>query len=280
MDPMPDPAPPSARRIDLPSGTLEYTLRRSARSRGLRVTIDPRLGVVVTVPLAGRRGWARPEAAVERFLRERESWVVRHLARQVRQRGEVAAHGGVRDGAQILYRGSFHLLRVVQPTPGGATRSSVERSGTAAGDELTILFGTRDRRALARVLEEWLRDRAAEAIDRAVAIHAPALAVAPTVVVLRDPSSRWGSASRTGRLMFSWRLVLAPPEVLEGVVVHELAHLRVFGHGPRFWAIVAGRLPDHEERRRWLRRHAHELHGLLESHRKLVGRRGIEPLQP
>jgi len=65
-------------------------------------------------------------------------------------------------------------------------------------------------------------------------------------------------------LAFSWRLVLAPPEALETVVVHELAHLRVFGHGPRFWAVVAERRPDHAVWRRWLRDHSTELHGALD----------------
>ena len=81
-------------------------------------------------------------------------------------------------------------------------------------------------------------------------------ASSPTGVTLRDPRTRWGSASRTGRLSFSWRLVLAPPEALETVVVHELAHLRVFGHGPRFWALVAQPRPDHRTWRRWLHDHA------------------------
>jgi predicted metal-dependent hydrolase len=63
--------------------------------------------------------------------------------------------------------------------------------------------------------------------------------------------------------MLAWRLVLAPPAVLETVVVHELCHLRVFGHGPRFWALVATRIPDHAVHRRWLRTHAAELHAAL-----------------
>ena len=98
------------------------------------------------------------------------------------------------------------------------------------------------------------------AIDEAVRLHAGALGVAPAAVSLRDPRSRWGSASHQGRLMFSWRLVLAPPEALDTVVVHELAHLRVFGHGERFWELVATRRPDHAAWRRWLRRHTLELH--------------------
>ena len=86
----------------------------------------------------------------------------------------------------------------------------------------------------------------------------------PSHVSIRDPRTRWGSAARTGRIALSWRLVLAPPEALETVVVHELAHLRVFGHGPDFWALVAeSRVPDHLVWRRWLRTHSVELHATL-----------------
>ena len=116
-----------------------------------------------------------------------------------------------------------------------------------------------------RVLERWFREQAQIAIDATIADHATALGVAPTAVSLRDPRSRWGSASRQGRLMLSWRLILAPPEALETVVVHELAHLRVFGHGPRFWAVVASRRPDHLAWRTWLRSHSLELHGALDA---------------
>ena len=122
----------------------------------------------------------------------------------------------------------------------------------------------RERRPLERILAAWLRERATEALDRAIAAHAPALGVTPTRVDIRDPRSRWGSASRNGRLMFSWRLVLAPPGSLETVVVHELAHLRVFGHGPGFWALVAARRPTHLADRAWLRRNSHALHAALD----------------
>ncbi len=124
-------------------------------------------------------------------------------------------------------------------------------------------LAARDREAVARVLDGFFREQARVALEATIADHATALGVRPAAISLRDPRSRWGSASRQGRLMFSWRLVLAPPEALETVVVHELAHLRVFGHGPRFWAIVATRRPDHLVWRRWLRTHSIELHGAL-----------------
>jgi len=252
----------AVRSIRLDGADVPYTLRHSSRSRGVRLTIDDRRGLVVSVPPRERRGWARGEDRADAFIRERSAWVQRHLQALERRRADVAALGVTDDGATILYLGSPHRIRVALAARGTA-RSAVERAGTEDGDELLVLMTARERRSVARVLETWLRERAAEAIDRAVAGHAPALRVSPAIIDLRDPSSRWGSASRQGRLMFSWRLILAPPGALETVVVHELAHLRVFGHGPGFWKLVASRRPSHLADRAWLRRHSHMVHAAL-----------------
>jgi predicted metal-dependent hydrolase len=256
------PEPASTRVARLPGGPVPYTLRSSARSRRLRITLDPQRGVIATVPPPSRRGFARPERLVEAFLAEREGWLRRHLDRQERERARLEAQGPLGDGAEVRYRGALHRVRILEAP--GWRRSTVERVGAPDGDELQVRVARRDRRPLARVLREWARERAAEAIDEAVRLHAGALGVAPAAVSLRDPRSRWGSASHQGRLMFSWRLVLAPPEALDTVVVHELAHLRVFGHGERFWELVATRRPDHAAWRRWLRRHTLELHSAFD----------------
>jgi len=261
---------PSERSVRLGQRSVEYRLRRSARSRGLRVTIDGRDGLVVSVPPATRRGWSRPEAQVESFLRERQAWVIRHLDRLERERAAARARGGARDGGLVPYRGELHRIRVRPETLRGR-RSTVERTGAEGGDELVVTLAGGERRSIEGILAAWLRERAEDAIERAVAAHAPALSVSTSKVDIRDPRSRWGSASRKGRLMFSWRLVLAPPGSLETVVVHELAHLRVFGHGPAFWALVAARRPSHLADRAWLRRNSHALHAALESWPEAAG---------
>jgi predicted metal-dependent hydrolase len=255
---------PSERAVRLGQRSVEYRLRRNARSRGLRVTIDGRDGLVVSVPPATRRGWSRPEPQIEAFLRERQAWVIRHLDRLERERAAARARGGARDGGLVPYRGELHRIRIRPETLRGR-RSTVERTGAEGGDELVVTLATGERRSIERILTAWLRDRAVEAIQRAVAHHAPALSVSASKVDIRDPRSRWGSASRKGRLMFSWRLLLAPPGSLETVVVHELAHLRVFGHGPAFWALVAARRPTHLADRAWLRRNSQALHSALEA---------------
>ncbi len=241
----------------LPGGSLGYTLRHSARARGLRVVIHPERGVIVTVP-ATRSGRADGERRAVEFLEQREPWVRRHLARHADVRAVLAARGGARDGGSIRLEGSLVPIRVV-PAVIGARRSTVVRFD----DELVIHRAGVDARADAVVVEAWLRDLARSRIDDAIERHAAGLGVTPRKVTIRDPRTRWGSASQTGRVSLSWRLVLAPPEALETVVVHELAHLRIFGHGPRFWGLVASRRPDHRTWRRWLHDHATELHGAL-----------------
>jgi hypothetical protein len=241
----------------LSGGPLPYTLRHSPRARGLRVVIHPEHGVVVTVP-ATRSGRTDGERRAVEFLGQREPWVRRHLARHADVRAELAARGGARDGGSIRLEGRMVPIRVV-PAVVGARRSTVARFD----DELVVHRADRDPRPDEAVVEAWLRDLARVRIDEAIARHAAALGVTPQSVTIRDPRSRWGSASPAGRVSLSWRLVLAPPEALETVVIHELAHLRVFGHGPTFWALVASRRPDHRTWRRWLHDHATELHGAL-----------------
>jgi predicted metal-dependent hydrolase len=241
----------------LPGGPISFTLRRSPRARGLRVVLHPDRGVVVTVPArAGRRDGERHAVA---FLAERERWLRRHLGRQAALVAELAARGGATHGGLMPFRGRLHRIRVV-PAVSGIRRSDV----VAFADELVIHRVAADRRSDASILERWLREEARAAIADVVAAHAQAIGVQPAAMTLRDPRTRWGSASRSGRLSFSWRLLLAPPEALETVVIHELAHLRVFGHGPTFWALVASRRPDHRAWRRWLHHHSIELHTALE----------------
>jgi predicted metal-dependent hydrolase len=256
----------SGGEVRLAGVVVRYVLRRSPRSRGTRLTIDDRRGLVVSVPPRERRGWAQVDGRVEAFIREREAWIVRHLRRLDRNRAEATARGAAGDGGLVLYRGETHKIRVVPGLP-GTRRSTVERIGAEDGDELVVAIAPRDRRTVARVLEAWFRERAEEAISRAVGAHAEPLRAVPSEIALRDPRTRWGSASKQGRLMFSWRLVLAPPDALETVVVHELAHLRVFGHGPGFWKLVASRRASHLADRAWLRRHSFALHGALQEPR-------------
>ena len=215
--------------------------------------------MLVTLP--ARRAGGLP--LVEGFLAERETWLRRHLASQAREWARLDAQRSLGPTGAIRYLGEIHRVRIVAQD-GAARRSTVLRVGGGDVDELHLVLAPGDRRAADDVLRDWLRTRARAAIEGEVARRAPALGVVPVAVTVRDQRTRWGSAARSGRLSLSWRLILAPPEALQTVVIHELAHLRVFGHGPEFWTLVAELRPDHRHWRRWLREHALELHTALD----------------
>jgi predicted metal-dependent hydrolase len=229
-----------------------YEVRRSDRARRARLTVDPAGRVVVVLP---RR--ATLHAAAELVARH-EAWLERHVAR-AREAGARLASRPPLDGGRVLrVHGSPLRVEVVDGLA-GRVRGSV----VLAGDRLVVRSG-RDGAAVATLLEGWLRARARAVLAERVAERAVRMGVAPGRVTVRDQRSRWGSASASGALSFSWRLVLAPPDVLDAVVVHELAHLVVRDHSPAFWAVVRRHAPHADAARAWLRRHGHELRAALD----------------
>jgi predicted metal-dependent hydrolase len=111
-----------------------------------------------------------------------------------------------------------------------------------------------------RRLLDWLKRQAHLDLKAHVALHAKRLDLTPKRLFVRDQTTRWGSCSTSGALSFSWRLVLAPPFVLDYLAAHEVAHLGHMNHGPRFWGLVERTMPSHEDARSWLRKHGASLH--------------------
>ena len=103
------------------------------------------------------------------------------------------------------------------------------------------------------VTEQWLRTEGAERFQQKTAFWAARMKVTYGRITIRDQRTRWGSCSSRGNLNFNWKLVLIPPELLDYVVVHELAHRKEMNHSPRFWTIVEKELPDYRDRREKLK---------------------------
>lgn len=241
---------------------IEYVLRRSARARRLRLVMGDDGVARVTLP------HRMPLRAADEFIVSKAAWIGRHRAAMEAERRRHEARGGLADGAVLLFAGEPHRLEL--------HRGIASATRVLHADEplptLRVTLGAAERRPVAAILEAWLRRQAHLAVERQIAVRAPQLGVTPVGVAIRDQRTRWGSASRTGRLSFSWRLVLAPPDVLDYVVVHELAHLAVLGHSPAFWERVEAVLPDAVQSRRWLRTHARELHWSLDAPGSVSGR--------
>ncbi len=215
---------------------VEITLRRSTRARRLSLRVSRVDGAVtLTVPARMREGTALD------FLAQQEDWLRRALA----ARAPVTVVGL---GARVPVEG-----RMLTVAPGSGRAVRVE------GDHLLVPGAAAGAAArVAGFLKALARDRLAAACDR----HAAALGRRYATLTLRDTRSRWGSCGTTGKLMFSWRLVMAPPEVLDYVAAHEIAHLAEMNHSPAFWAVTARLCPGHAACRRWLRTQGEALHAL------------------
>lgn len=213
---------------------VEVLLRRSARARRLSLRIS-RLDGRATLTLPPRV----PEREGMAFLRDRETWLRRHLA-------DIAPETPVRIGGSVPFRGE--PLAIVA---GDVKRARFGPQGLIVPPDAEKV-GTR----VAAFLKLQARDALATASDR----YAAALGKPYGRMSLRDTRSRWGSCSSVGDLMYSWRLVMAPPQVLDYVAAHEVAHLQHMDHSPRFWATVERLFPNHKACRAWLKDHGGSLH--------------------
>ncbi|MEQ1718690.1 MAG: SprT family zinc-dependent metalloprotease [Hyphomicrobium sp.] len=141
----------------------------------------------------------------------------------------------------------------------GATRTRLVAVARGDGPRSEIRVPGGEDAAPAR-LRSWLCDEAKRDLTKRVAYHAKRLDVHPKRIAVRDQSSRWGSCSTTKVLSFSWRLLLAPPGILDYVAAHEVAHLAEMNHGPRFWGLVNKTMPDYDIAKRWLQVYGIDLH--------------------
>lgn len=209
-------------------------LRRSARAKRISLRIS-QLDGRVTLTLPTRLA----EAEALAFAREKEAWIRKHLAARGQEVDVVI-------GAEIPLGG-----RMMRVTQGRGRRVEV-------ADDLILVPGAPERagRKLAAFLKQIARDRLAEACDD----YAARLGKSYNRISMRDTRSRWGSCTSDGGLMFSWRLIMTPPEVLDYVAAHEVAHLAEMNHSPAFWAGVEQIYGPYKSPRTWLRKNGSDLH--------------------
>jgi predicted metal-dependent hydrolase len=222
---------------------IPYRIRRSERARHARILVDGD-GVEVVVP---RRF---PLRDVEPFVEEKRAWIERTL-RRMRDTETELPPPLLRDGGHVPYLGE-RLDLVVHVERRRQREHVARRSGEL---RLALPPGVRVRDAL----ERWYRRRArvevAPRLDAACARWGSSY----TALQIRGQRTRWASCSSTGAMSFNWRLLLAPPQVLDYVIEHEVVHLEVMDHSQRFWIVLAERVPEWREHERWLRAHGHAL---------------------
>ncbi len=229
---------PDETGLEIDGRNIVVKVRRSSRSRRFRLSISLTGTPVLSLPPNGN--WADAEG----FLRQQRAWLETRLQRTPKP-------VPFADGARIPFRGEPALIAGT-----GRLRGRVELCEQAEGLVLRVPGAPAH---LARRLTDWLKTEALGDLDKRAGFHAGRLGVDAKSVRTRNQSSRWGSCSSTGRLNFNWRLILAPPFVLDYVAAHEVAHLCEMNHSPAFWSRVQQTLPDMKRGRAWLRANGGQL---------------------
>jgi predicted metal-dependent hydrolase len=235
------PPDPAVIEVDHLQDRYCVILKRSAKARryGLRISMATRQ-VVLTMPLK-----ADLDTAID-FARRHGGWIATRLAR-LPQSVPFAA------GNKVPLRGEPHLLRAIGGR-GARITAQIDTDGNACLD----IPG--DPAFLARRLKDFLKREALRDLDQAVTRYAQMIDVSVKGITLRDTKSRWGSCSSQGTLNFSWRLIMAPPFVLDYLAAHEIAHRREMNHSSRYWRLLNSMTPDVERAEAWLKSHGTSLH--------------------
>lgn len=220
---------------------LAVMLKRHAKAR--RMTLrQSRDGeqFILTVPRRHSR------KAAEAFLNASASWMQK-------TRSKLPAIIPAADGGRILLRGEHYTIAAT-----GRLRGLV-----SVDDDTRVIAVPGAPPHMKRRLTEWLKREAEKDLYEASQRYASVMNVTVKRLSVRDQKSRWGSCNSDGVLSYSWRLIMAPPMVLDYVAAHEVAHLREMNHGPRFWRLVLSHCTSARTAKGWLKQHGQTLHRMV-----------------
>ncbi|WP_048647157.1 M48 family metallopeptidase [Nitratireductor soli] len=235
--------PPAERMHRVAGRELPLRIVENARAKRLTLRIEPGgKGLRVTVP----RGLSRSRE-VDEFLARHAGWLEERLKK-------LPERPLVRPGIKVPVRGVPHLI-VHEPGGRGA-------ADTAMRDGAPVLVVRGDIRHLPRRVSDFLKREAKRDIEALVAKHTVALGKRARAIRFRDTKSRWGSCTSDGVLSFSWRIMMAPPPVIDYLVAHEVAHLKEMNHGARFWKVCRELCPETDRCKDWLKRNGTALQAI------------------
>ncbi len=225
--------------IDLLGNTIEYEVCRSTDATKPRIDVDIH-GVTVVLP-------EPEEKAPTQLLRDNAAWVVEKTREYDRYRKK-APKRCFEEGESFPYLGQPHEI-IVEQRP-----SSSVVDGTFRLAEHHVA-----NTSVRRALETLYRRNARQRFGRRADHFAEEMDVEYDQIEIRNQRTRWGSCSTNGTLGLNWRLMMAPPEIIDYIIVHELAHLREANHSPAFWSLVAENDPKYESHAEWLRKNSSRL---------------------
>jgi len=210
------------------------------RSRKRRKTLSLRIkedgGVVLSVP------YHTPKGEIEKFIKEKKSWVIKKVTEKDRSIKETQK--AFIPGEKFLYLGESYPLEI---------RESDHREPSLKLSFGKFILGQDHIEEARDLFVRWYKGEAKETIARRVDYYSHRMHLSPKGIRITSAQSRWGSCSRDNRLSFSWRMIMAPLNVIDYILIHELAHIKEKNHSGRFWNYMESFLPDYRKHRLWLK---------------------------
>jgi predicted metal-dependent hydrolase len=204
-----------------------------SRRRTIALIITPEAKLIVRAPLKA------PAAMIHSFIHDKQGWIQKTLAK-MKQRPQPVVRT-YEEGEVFFFLGREYPLHIVDNSTEAVVRT--DRLCVPRTIQPDICQGIR----------RWYVQEAEKEIRSRCMWFSMTTGYAPASVRISDAKQRWGSCTSTGNLNFSWRLIQAPLEIVDYVIVHELVHLKQHDHSKKFWAKVGDVMPDYERRRQWLR---------------------------
>jgi predicted metal-dependent hydrolase len=204
---------------------------------------------------------APPKAAehrIHQFVQAKQQWIIQTLAKieahSLHHKSLAPAVYG--HGAEVPYRGASYKLAV---TASKLKRIKIEFAEQFIAHVPEALMIEEHSAAIKDALIRWMKKQSKSQVEHWVKQHAERKQLFPQTIKIKTQKSRWGSCGIHNDININWLLIIAPPEILEYVVVHELCHIKIRNHSAHFWALVGEHLPDYQQRRQWLKKHGSSL---------------------
>jgi predicted metal-dependent hydrolase len=209
-----------------------YQLRKNPRSKSIKISIDAKGGVTVTTPKLC------PKLFIEKFLKQQEPWVLKKQAEVKKLQANISKN------EIYIFGQKYQVIVEINPKsrPNISTKNQVLLiNQLAAGPHQAKL-------------ERFLKNTAIKYLTQKTAILSKKMAIDYQKITIRQQKSRWGSCSNRGNLNFNWRLVHYPPEIINYVIIHELAHRLEANHSQKFWQLVAKYDPNYKKHKNALKK--------------------------
>lgn len=230
--------------ITINNQEIPLTFRRSKRARCLRLQIDNEGEITLVAP------WLFGKRIINKFLQQHTGWIEKHLQKFEKQK-KLRPKPKYQTGDVFYYFGEQVILDI---KPSSRKRPTIKiRDNQMAITLHRDVSKTDGVAAIKKTIENFYKKKADEVIHDRLQFFNEHYGLKYKRVTMRNQKSRWGSCSRLKNLNFNWRLIMAPIEVIDYVVAHELCHIKEMNHSPKFWNLLTQTIPDYKERRKWLR---------------------------